>query len=209
MVGRREAATGGPRAKREQLAGATGLGERRAGAAGTREVRRGQTRGGKQLTGGVTSTQHRPVDLHPGPSSRPCTRLLLSKERIPQGPGLFLVARTGRCSWHLGGRSQRCGWTSCSEQAGSTAKMLTAQSVQKPCQSESGKWTRLMHHATKKVCCSPRTDEDGVLWSWAARRWLGLTRGLNCRDGWERDRGVETRFERSGDNQAVSSYDLA
>ena len=106
--GRREAATGRPRAKRGQLAGATGLGERRAGAAVTREVRRGQARGGKQLTAGVASTHHGPVVLHPGASSRPCTRLLLSKERIPQGPGLVLVARAGRCSWHLGGRSQRC-----------------------------------------------------------------------------------------------------
>ena len=57
-------------------------------------------------TRGVASARCRPAVLHPGESLRSCPRLLLSREKTSQSPGLLLVAKTGGCSRHLGGGSQ-------------------------------------------------------------------------------------------------------
>ena len=50
-------------------------------------------------------------------------------EKISQSPEIFLVAKTGRCYWHLVGRGQRCCYTSYSEQACPTAITLTNSAV--------------------------------------------------------------------------------
>lgn len=100
--------TGRPSAKREQLAGAKGLGEQAAGVAVTHGVRRGQTKRLKagnwrghidtlQASGspsrGELKTLHSPPPFQGKDSTR--SRAILG-------------CQTGRCSWHLAGRSQRC-----------------------------------------------------------------------------------------------------